>query len=1128
MNGLIRAAIEQPITVAVGVILALVAGFVALDRVAIQMTPDVDETVVSVTTLWENASPQEIESEVVDPQEEKLQGVTGLVSLASTSQRGQAQLRLQFRTGTQKEDALREVSNKLREVPVYPDGVDEPVVEASDPESRDYIAWYQIICTDPDFDVRTLRDFFEKRVEPRLERLPGMASVGLLGGREREVQIRFDPVRLAQRGVTMAEFVAAIGATNRNFSAGALQQGKQDVRIRTVGRFRDPEQVLDTVLRQDAAGAVRVRDVAEVVQTYKEADAFVRANGRPSMAMNFERDPGTNVLEVMTALQAELARLQQDGGLLDSHARALGLDGEIRFVESYDQTDYIYQALDLVEQNLYVGGALSVVVLLLFLRSLRTVGIVALAIPVSVIGAVVAMVGLGRSVNVISLAGMAFAVGMVVDNAIVVIENVFRHLEMGKKPPRAAFDGTREVAGAVLASTLTTVVVFVPILLIEETAGQLFRDIALAICASVLLSYVASVLLIPSAAALLLKPRTARAGAGAAAGTAQPPGRLRRAARALSGLLDVPRQNARLVEFLLDRPLLRYGVILLFVAVSIVGTVLLVPPVDYLPQGNRNIVFGAMLTPSGYSLEQQLALGDRVERQMAPFFEDSGVPEAELPQYPSNPYDPTSPPMTPPRIDQYFLVGITGQLFHGSISAEPARVVDLIPLMNAASGPAVLPGVISFAFQFPLFRLGGSSGSAVKIDVAGVDLDRVSGAAGALFGELAQAYGPQTVQPSPSNFDLPGPELRIVPDLLRMSDLELRVADLGLAVQAASDGALVGQYELGDELIDLKVIARNAVDHHGLDRLGEVPTATPTGDVVALGSVSDFQWVTAPEQIRRVGRQRAVTLEFTPPAGKPLQEALDDIDRRVADLRGSGAIASDVDVSLAGTASKLGEILNALLGDGSVGGLLASSLFLALLVVYLLMAVLFQSWVYPLVIMFSVPLATLGGFLALFLVHEASLLDRHAPVQNLDVLSLLGFVILAGVVVNNAILLVSQAQNFLAGGEHSDLDDDEMTPRHAVVLAVRSRVRPIFMSMLTSVGGMLPLVVTPGSGSELYRGLGAVVLGGLLISTIFTLILVPLVLGTVFEWFGAESRDVRRAALGLDETPAGPGSGGRA
>ena len=1126
MKGVIRAAIEQPITVAVGVILSLVAGFVALDRVAIQMTPDVDDTVVSVTTRWENASPQEIESEVIDEQEEKLQGVTSLVSLVSTSQRSQGQIRLQFRTGTLKEDALREVSNKLREVPSYPDGVDEPVVEATDPESRDYIAWYLVTCSDPSLDVRTLRDFFDKRVRPRLERLPGMASVGILGGRERETQIRFDPIRLAQRGVTVPQFVAAVRATNQNFSAGAMRQGKQDVRVRTVGRFRDPEQVLETVIRQDVSGVVRVRDVAEVAETFKEPDSFVRANGQPALAMNFEREPGTNVLVVMEALETEIAKLQQEGGLLESHARSIGLDGEIRILESYDQTDYIYQALDLVQQNIYLGGALAVIVLLLFLRSLRTVGIVALAIPISVIGAVVAMVALGRSVNVISLAGMAFAVGMVVDNAIVVIENIFRHLEMGKKPARASYDGAREVASAVLASTLTTVVVFVPILLIEETAGQLFRDIALAICAAVLISYVASIFLIPSASALLLKERRKReVPTNAGDAPARRRNVLVRAFRGFVGLLDVPRQNARLVDVLLGNRVLRYGVILAFVAVAIGGTVVLIPPVDYLPQGNRNIVFGAMITPPGYNLEQQQALGDRVEATIRPFFEDSGIPDAELPQYPSNPYDPTSPPMTPPRIDQYFLVGNTGQLFHGAISADPEEVVDLIPLMNAASGPAALPGVISFAFQFPLFRLGGSTGSAVKIDLAGSDLDTVSGAAGALFGSLAQSYGPQSVQPTPSNFNLPGPELQIVPNLERMSDLGVSVADLGLTVQAASDGALIGEYETGDELIDLKVIARNAVGQESMTGLEDVPTATPTGDVVALENVTDFQWVTAPEQIRRVGRQRAVTLEFTPPPGTPLQSAIDDLDQRVAQLRQGGAIPGDVDVAFAGTASKLDEILEALLGDGSIGGLLSSSLFLALLVVYLLMAVLFQSWVYPLVILFSVPLATFGGFLGLFLVHQASVMDRHAPVQNLDVLSILGFVILAGVVVNNAILLVSQAQNFLAGGEHADLDDEEMTPRHAVVLAVRSRVRPIFMSMLTSVGGMLPLVITPGSGSELYRGLGAVVVGGLLVSTIFTLILVPLVLGTVFDWFGAESKEARRQALGLDDAaPAGGGA----
>lgn len=1118
----IRAAITQPITVAVAVILALLAGLVALDRVAVQMTPDVDDTVIAVTTRWENASPQEVESEIVDEQEEKLQSVAGLQSMVSTSQRGQGIIRLQFVTGTPKEVALREVSDKLRQVPSYPENVDEPVVEATDPESRDYIGWFVVTCADPEIDVRTLFDFFDKRVKPRLERIPGMSEVGILGGREREAQIRFDQVKLAQRRVTVTNLVEALRSTNQNASAGALVQGKTDIRVRTVGRFSDPRQVLDTVIRQDEDGIVRVRDVAEVAEDYKEADSFVRSSGRPALAMNFQRETGTNVLTVMEALQAEVAKLNAPGGLLDSQARSMNSNAPILLEQVYDQTDYVYQALDLVQSNILVGGILAVGVLLLFLRSLRTVGIIAVAIPISVVGAIVVMVALGRSINVISLAGMAFAVGMVVDNAIVVIENIFRHLETGKSPARAAYDGTTEVAGAVLASTLTTLVVFIPILLIEETAGQLFRDIALAICAAVGLSFLVSIFVIPSAAALLLRAREPREHVATAAAdepAPRPRGRMARVWAASKAALDLPRHLGVLTYRLSGSWTARISIVAVFVTVALGGTAWLAPPIDYLPQGNRNIVFAPMIPPPGYNLAQMRELGLRVENTVRPFWTHSETPEDQLPAFPIG-FEPDSPTVVPPKLNNYFLVAREGTLFHGGIAAEAQRAVDVIPMFQAAMNDSVLPGTLAFAFQFPLFRLGGSTGSAVKIDLSGSDLDEVIRGANALYGSLFSEFGPQSLQPAPSNFNLPSRELQIVPDLVRMSDLGMRTTDLGLAVQANSDGALVGDYEFEGELIDLKVIAERALTQTDMASLGDVPTATPSGAVVELETISEFRWVDAPEQIRRVGRQRAVTLEFTPPSGVPLQAAIGGLSETVEGLRQSGAISPAVDVSLAGTASKLDEILQALLGDGTLGGLLTSSLFLALFTVYLLMCVLFQSWTYPLVILFSVPLATFGGFLGLAIVHWISVNDRYSPIQNLDVLTILGFVILAGVVVNNAILIVSQALSFLRGSSEAVLPAGEvMTPRRAIALSVESRVRPIFMSMLTSVGGMLPLVLMPGSGSELYRGLGAVVVGGLVVSTVFTLVLVPMVLAMVFDWVDAERTRPGRHELDRGVTP---------
>lgn len=1112
---IIHLAVEQPITVAVGVILAILAGVMAFAKVPIQMTPQVDSVVISVTTRWENASAQEIESDVIEPQEQKLGDLSGLVSMTSMSQAGRGQIRLEFRTGTNIDEAMAEVHQKVSEVPQYPEGVDEPELEDIDPESVDYIAWIGLASSDPNFDTTTLYDFMERRIRPRFERIPGIAQVGIRGAREAEVQIVVDPSALAQRNITYQQLIDAIQLTNENYSAGKLPEGKSDIRVRAVGRFRDAESVRNRVVRRDASGPIYLRDVADVRETHKEMIEWVRARGHLMPFFNFQIEAGANLLETMAEIKDEVVLLNEPGGLLDRQAKEIGIQGKLELVQTYDSTGYVNDAIDLVVSNIYAGGFLAIITLLLFLRSFRTIGIIALAIPISIIASVAVLVAMGRSINIISLAGMAFAVGMVVDNAIVVIENIFRHIEMGKSIRKAALEGTLEVGGAVVASTLTTLVVFFPILMIQEAAGQLFRDIALAIMAAVGISLIVSLTVIPSAASILFKPKKAVEG---------PPDLLAR----IGAFIDPARVIGRITHFLTGSWTARIAVIVGFSVVTLVGTWLLLPPIDYLPLGNRNIVGGMLIPPPGYNLEQLSELGRRMEERIQPAWEVAGdrfqiesvkrgsaaPPPDRRPMLPVMPGEELK--VLPPPLDHFFLVAWEGRVFQVAISEDEKRVVDALPLLNHAVSDVAAPDVLAFAFQFPLFRMGGLSGAAIKIDLAGADLERVSASGGALMGALGETFGAMSVTPEPSNFLLNSPELRITADDERLREMGMTRRDVGIAVQANADGyILVRQYELGGELKDLKIISPAALGDAPIDSLMQVPLSTPVGRTVDLGSVATLERLRVPDQIKRVNRQRAVTLQLTPPRGMPLQNAIDQIDEHVVELRDQGLITPDVEVTLAGSAGALNEIQTALMGDGSFLGTLTSSLFLALLVVYLLMVVLFQSWAYPVVIMFSVPLATFGGFLGLAIIHHWSVFDRYMPVQNLDVLTILGFVILAGVVVNNAILIVHQALNFLRGEEQLEGEHQEVTPRAAIVQSVESRVRPILMSSLTSVLGMLPLVVMPGSGSELYRGLGAVVVGGLLVSTVFTLFLVPAVLSVLFDLRALFGRPIETADLDI-------------
>jgi HAE1 family hydrophobic/amphiphilic exporter-1 len=1137
---IVEGSIRQPVTVLVGVVLVLIAALVAVRQVPVQLTPDVDDTIVSVSTIWPGASPEEIEQSIVERQEEKLQGVAGVRSMTSNSSQGTARIRLEFNPGTDKDAAIREVSDRLRQVPDYPFGVDEPIVEASDPENKDYIAWIVLSAgnaTDAagqPFDIRTLQDFAVDHVKPQIERVGGVAEVNVLGGRERELQVRVDPAALAARGVTISQLAAALRGANQNAPAGSLAESKRDIVLRSVGQFESTDDIARVAIAQGASGPVLVGDVAEVVETWKEVTNFVRSQGIPVLAINVQKEVGTNVIEVMEGVKGALATLGEKGGILDSETAALGLSQPLTVQLVYDQTIYIDEALDLVLDNIWQGGFLAVLTLVVFLRSWRSIVIVATSVPLAVVATVVVMLAMGRTINVVSLAGLAFAIGTLIDNSIVVLENVVRHMEMGKDPRRAALAGTREVAGAILGSTLATCVVFIPIFLIGDEVGQLFRDISLAILISNLLSMVVSITVTPCACAFLLKaPKHAKdAGAGAATAsvsTAKP-------ARATLGERFAT-AIARWVYRMSRRRIASLAFVLAMMGASLAGSWFLMPPADYLPRGNRNLVFGLILPPPGMSNAMQEEIASRVEQSVAPYFERAlpprGTPEREAAEA-ALPKVPVTPWMTfkygsevqPAPLENYFVVGFAGTMFHGGIAAEAKRASYNEHLLGYATRPEVLPGTMAFAFQVPLFRTSGSSGSAVAVDLRGDDLDRVKGAAGAVMGRFMGKFGPMSVQPDPANFATPGTEVRVRPDQRRLSDAGLSQADLTLSVAAAGDGALVDEYRAGGDTIDLVIIDRDVAERAArqasidVDEVANVPVALPSGRLATVGQLAEVERGAAPTQINHVDRQRSVRLQVTPPPTMALEEAVVAIQAELEAARADGSLPPGVIADVAGTASALAEVRKELVGGGTSLSFITSTVFLALLVCYLVMAVLFQSFLLPFVIMFSVPLAAVGGFAALFAVFIISLTSPTLPMQSLDVLTMLGFVILIGVVVNNAILLVHQTLNFQRGTADETPSDaafrglpDAPTVREggplplraAIAESVRTRVRPILMSAFTSVAGLLPLIFAPGAGSELYRGLGAVMGGGLIVSTVFTIVVVPLVMAVLVRDRGTKA-----------------------
>ncbi len=1026
---LISSSIRFPITVIVGVLIAVIGGMLALNRVPIQLTPEVERPIIAVATTWVGASPEEIEKEIIEQQEEYLKSVEGLLEMRSESQDSRGTITLEFPAGTDLTGAVVKVTNKLNEVPSYPTTADRPVVTTSS-QLEGAIAWFVVRPLDDSVYIPHQRTLVEEIVKPRLERVEGVSSVNVFGGLEEEVHVEFDPDLLASSGITIDQLAQALRSDNRDISAGDFGEGKRRYVVRTISRYETTEAVAQTVVAVRGGTPIRVGDIARVELTHEKPTVMVRHKGIPSVAFNAQRQVGSNVIAVIDGL------LEQLDVINDEVMRPQGMEIE----NVYRETVYINSAIDLVLSNIYLGGFLAILALFIFLRSPSAVLVIALAIPISIVTTFLAMSIFGRTINVISLAGMAFAVGMVVDSSIVVLENIYRHMQMGKSRWDAARDGTSEVWGALLSSTVTTVAVFLPILFVEEQAGQLFKDIAIAISSAIVIALIVSITVIPTLSSRILKVSSKVSGD----------------ANRDTFLGRLAERIAAFVDYINAKGYRRLGTILGIIVVSMGLTVLLLPPAEYLPSGNRNLVFASMIPPPGYNLDEMIKAGQQIEDQIRPLWETEGEAADTLPGG---------------GVDNFFLVALRNQAFFGLRGRDPERGGELVPVANRALFS--IPGAIGFASQSSLFGRGFAGSRSVRIDVSGPELPHILQVAQRVFGQVSEVVPGSNSRPIPG-LDLGNPEVRVYPDRVRAADMGMDASIIGRSVNALVDGAIVSEYFHNGREIDLLIKGRDDWSQHTQD-IALLPIATGRGRVVTIGDVADIRLDQGPVQINHVERQRTVSIETVLPDGIALEEAVARIENEVVQpLRDEGLVGGLYDINLSGTADDLTRLRSELFTDFNI----------AVVLTYLLLAALFQSFTYPLVIMLTVPLATFGGVLGLNIVQ---LFDSA---QQLDVLTMLGFVILVGTVINNSILIVYQAINLMRDG---------WNPRSAVKESVRVRVRPILMSTGTSTFGMLPLIIMPGAGSELYRGLGSVVVGGLVVSTVISLVLTPLVFSYAIE-----------------------------
>ncbi|MDM9382957.1 efflux RND transporter permease subunit [Chlorogloeopsis sp. ULAP01] len=1018
-------------------------GIFSLLRMPLELQPGGDRPEITITTPYPGASPTEVEDLITRPIEERMEEVLGVQEITSTSRNGRSNITLEFADGVNLESRLLDVINRLQQVPSLPEEAQESDVELVGGNSAPMM-WIPFATKDNfQADPNRYRDLAEEVVVPRLRRVAGVGQFLVVGGQQREVEVRIDPKALSDRNLTIGDVVRVLRENNRDIRGGPLILGRREYRVRTVSRSQDIKQIEGFILRKDEGGTVYLRDVAEVTMGRKPQDSALMFNGTPAVAVGVIRQIGANVPEVAKGIRAAITELQAD---FDQRNEG------IRFAYNYDESEYINQSVSFVQGNLVTGALLATIVLILFLGSMQTVAVVALTIPTTLVMVFIVMAALGRTLNIISLAGLAFAVGMVVDNAIVVIENIFTHMQQGKSALNAAIEGTQEVWGAMLGSTLTNVVVFVPLIMVTGEAGQLYADMAIALSASSLFSLFAALTLVPMLSGLFLKQSEAmqmlqggnyRGGNWLERAVARSSATFRYFQGKLENLL------AATVSWSLGRKRVGRRLLILSIPIALLFiSIFLLPPADYLPEGNRNLVQWRAEPLPGTSIPEAI-------RQSEPL-------QAFL--------------RSQPEVDRIMYIDRPGALRGVATILKPEfattkGLADMVDKMRAKSNDFA-----GYRFIIPtrvsIFR---DPGKEFEVDIIGANLDELSKLEKEISDKIRALPGVRSVR---SNFVMGTGELQVIPIRERLAEVGLSEAEIGEMVEAALGGRIASDYIDGKEPLDVSVELKNTFVETP-EQLRQLPLYSQ-GRQVQLQDVAEVRETTGADVINHINLERSISLTASLAPDAPLATLVERTENEIlAPLRAS--LSGGDRLELSGSADQLATTVSQL----------ATAFILSVLVTYLLLVALYKSFLYPVVIMATLPMGMSGALLSLVLANR--ILGMNVP---LDMITALGFVILTGVVVNNAILLVDRALQLQEAGEEFD---------SSLYNATNDRLRAIFMSAGTSVLGMLPLAILPGQGSELYQGLGIVLTGGLAFSTILTPTVVPALMGLLRDLSGGNA-----------------------
>jgi multidrug efflux pump len=996
--------INRPVLATVFSLIIVLLGVVAYTRLPVREYPDIDPPIVSIATYYRGASPNVIETEITDVLEEQLSTIEGVKTLTSSSQEQGSVITIEFELGRNVDEAANDVRDRVSRIRGrLPREADDPVIEKVDVNAQP-IVW--LALSSPRHSNLELTDIADRVLKERIQRLPGVGSIFLGGERRYAMRIWLDAPHMAAHGLTTADVEDAIRRENVEIPAGRVEGEGREFSVRTRGDLATPEEFAAIIVKQDGDDLVRLGDVAEVALGAEDERTAVRFNGQPAIGLGIVKQSKASTLDVANVVIKELPELSKmipEGMKLDV---------------AYNSATFIKESISEVSWTLMLAILLVVLVILLFLKSFRATIIPTFAIPASIIGALAFAYFFGFTINILTLLALVLAIGLVVDDAIVVLENVYRHMEMGKSRRQAAFDGSKEIGFAVLATTISLVAVFVPLAFLQGNVGRLFNEFGLTVAVAVLISGFVALTLTPMLCSRLLKPLHGESNNWAS--------------RSFDSFFEwLDRTYRRTLDIVLRHRALSVVAVVLLVSISAV--LLKAIPSELVPTEDRGTAFGIVIAPEGATLEYTDRYMRQVEANLMPLPERAGLFTATGLGFGG-----------PGRVTNGFVFMSLKPRDERSRSQQEV-VAQMFPRLLG------IPGVLAFLINPP--SLGQDFASPVQYVLQADTYEELQTAVGKM---MAQASKLGYLINLDTDLRLNKPQLDLTIDRERAAGLGVSVTDIGTALETYLGGRVVGNFKRGAKQYDV-ITQMKSTDRATPNTIDEL-YVRGNGGLVQLATVVNMHETVAPKELNHFNRVRSATITANLAPGASLGQALEDLDRIAA-----SDLPAGIKTDLSGQSREFRDSSSALY-----------FLFLfAVLFIFLVLAAQFESFIHPMTILLSVPLAVVGALISLFVLK-----------QSINIYSQIGLIMLIGLVTKNSILIVEYA-NQLRPTTGSVIE--------AVVNASAIRLRPILMTSFATIFGVLPIAIGLGAGAESRRPLGIAVVGGMLFSTFLTLVLVPVV-----------------------------------